>query len=238
MRILQTKKILRACYKYVRKLCFGKIAPDHGFEHAVIVAKLARVGLCDFVELGNLEKLLVMLAALMHDIDDPKVFKTENYANANAFLNTTILSSDDKALVIKMISLVSYSQNKNTISECNPKWFYIPRDADRIAGGGISGVERAIAFNSARPLIVDDDLLMFSEFPVNQESIKSKFNNMASGIKHRSLFEFYITNWYDRGVCASSSKKMQKLFTREYDDLLNFWVEQINLLIISFTFRA
>ncbi len=225
----QAQKILRSCIKFVWKLCRDeKIAPDHGYEHAIAVAKLARIGLSDFEELDCLDILLVMLAALMHDVDDSKIFNTQNYANARSFLETTILNRYEKEFVIKMISLVSYSQNKNRVPPEFPKWAFIPRDADRIAGGGLAGVERAIAFNSTRPLFVAADLQMFSKFPISRQDIQSKFENNLT--RQRSLFEFYITNWHDRGICASGSKKLQALFTSEYDALLDYWVAEINLL--------
>ena len=227
------KAILDACYAYVRDLCkINNIAPDHGYEHAVFVADLARNGLSDFSEITGLEFLLVMMAAFMHDIDDPKIFKTENYANANAFLDKQPLKQEDRQFVIKMISLVSYSQNKNTIPADLPRWALIPRDADRIAGGGQEGIERTLAFNAAtskRPIFTDDDLKSFGNFPVNRADIQRLFDSTTT--KQRSLFEFYTTNWHDRGVCASGSASLQKKFDLEYGILLDFWVEQVNAVV-------
>ena len=222
--------ILHACYAYVKKLCVN-VAPDHGYEHAVFVATIARIGLADFAELSELNYLLVMLAALMHDIDDPKIFNTVNYSNATAFLDSQpILTATDKQFVIRMISLVSYSQNKNTTPAEYPKWAFIPRDADRIAGGGQEGIDRTLAFNKAlacpRPVILPVDVQSFTTFPVDRQSIQRKYDSTTT--KQSSLFEFYITNWHDRGICASGSPALRKIFDVEYGVLLDFWVAQIN----------
>ncbi len=226
----QSQDILQSCEAYVQKLCVN-VAPDHGYEHAKFVANVARIGLADFAELSELNRLLVMLAALMHDLDDSKIFTTVNYSNATAFLDSQpMLTAADKQFVIRMISLVSYSQNKNTTPAEYPKWAFIPRDADRIAGGGQEGIERTLAFNKAlarpRPVVLPADVQLFTTFPVDRASIQSKYD--ATTTKQSSLFEFYITNWHDRGICASGSAALQKIFDAEYGVLLDFWVAQIN----------
>jgi hypothetical protein len=230
----KAKSIEQACYKYVFDLCTKeKIADDHGYPHAKHVAELAQIGLSDFSELGNKERLLVILAALMHDIDDPKVFKTSNYENATAFLRTTALSMDDQDFVITMIHLVSYSKNKNSVPSKFPTWAFIPRDADRIAGGGHAGIQRTIEFNEGlgcnkRPMILDTDLQRFnnSRFPIQPADVQELFDSTET--KQRSMFEFYITNWHDRGICASGSPKLRNIFDIEYKVLLDFWVGEVN----------
>jgi HD superfamily phosphodiesterase len=226
----QSRDILQSCENYVKTLCVN-VAPDHGYEHAIFVANVARLGLADFAELSDLNQLLVMLAALMHDIDDPKIFSTSNYSNATAFLDAQpMLTATDKQFVIRMISLVSYSQNKNTTPAEYPKWAFIPRDADRIAGGGQEGIDRTLAFNKVlerpRPVVLPEDIQLFSNFPVDRKDVQSKYTTTIT--KQRSLFEFYITNWHDRGICASGSPALQKIFDVEYGVLLDFWVAQIN----------
>lgn len=229
MKLKQAKEIESKCIEYVAKLCIN-VAPDHGLEHAVFVGNLARVGLSDFPEITTRQALLVMLAALMHDLDDAKIFKTENYENANTFLKTVRLRKRDKRLVIKMISLVSYSQNKNEIPALMPRWVLIPRDADRIAGGGQEGLDRTVEYNARlpvpRPLVTKKDVALFDKFPVSREDVRAKFDSSAT--KQSSLFEFYITNWHNRGVCASGSKQLQVIFEREYGILLDYWVGAIN----------
>ena len=234
MNFTKAEEIETACIAYIRALCVANnVAPDHGLEHAVFVGELAHIGLLDFTEITTSQALMVMLAALMHDLDDAKVFKTTGYANANAFLDTTPLSVDEKQFVVKMISLVSYSQNKNKIPDGIPKWAFIPRDADRIAGGGQEGIDRTLKYNarlpsdSMRPLITADDMRVFGNFPVDRRAVQGVFDR--SSTRQKSLFEFYITNWHDRGICASDSKRLRAIFDQEYGVLLDFWVEQINM---------
>jgi uncharacterized protein len=225
------EKIVSSCIDWVANLCAKhQIAPDHGLEHAISVAEWARIGLTDFPALEFNNVLLVLLAALMHDIDDAKIFATTDYANAVAFLQTTPFCEADRNLVIKMISLVSYSQNKNEVPNDMPKWAFIPRDADRIAGGGQCGIDRTIEYNAGlrapRPLVTEKDIALFDTFPVTRDDVQSKFNSETT--RQNSLFEFYITNWHNRGVCASGSRRLQELFERDYGILLDYWVAQIN----------
>ncbi len=229
-----TNMIVKSCIDWIADMCLKhKVAPDHGLEHAICVAEWARIGLTDFPDLDPKTTLLVLLAALMHDMDDAKIFATVDYANTVSFLQTTPLCVADCKLVIKMISLVSYSQNKNTMSESFPKWAYIPRDADRIAGGGQEGINRTIEYNARlpvpRPLVTKNDLALFSKFPICRVDVQAKFDSETT--RQSSLFEFYITNWHARGVCASGSKKLQAVFEREYGLLLDYWVAQINVCV-------
>jgi uncharacterized protein len=232
MDLKTAETILGKCAVFVYDLCTrNRIAPDHGYQHALHVLLLAHVGLSDFDELSISEALLVRLAALMHDIDDPKVFSTEDYSNARRFLASTPLSGSEQEKVIHMIALVSYSQNKNETPPELPKWMFIPRDADRITGGGANGIKRTIEFNQRHggcPLLVDEDVKMFESCGpvITADDVRNQFN--ASRTRKRSLFEFYITNWFNRGICASGGAKLKRMFALEYTFLLNFWVEQLN----------
>jgi HD superfamily phosphodiesterase len=233
---MEANAIEAKCIMFVMKLCQdANVAPDHGLEHALAVAKLALIGLEDFPELYSKQALLVILAALMHDIDDPKIFKTENYANAIAFLKTVRLRKKDRRLVIEMISLVSYSKNKNSIPDGLPRWALIPRDADRIAGGGQDGIDRTFEYNARlppdqrRPTVIRADLQMFDTYPIDRTDVMAKFD--AAETRQRSMFEFYITNWHARGVCASGSARLTAIFEREYGVLLDYWVDVINVML-------
>ncbi len=219
---------------YIFDLCAEhKIPPDHGFEHAVYVASLARLGLSDFPELSLKQHVLVQIAALLHDMDDPKVFLTSvgKYPNATACMTSVGILDEDQASVIQMIKLVSYSKNRNSVDPELPKWMYIPRDADRIAGGGYCGVKRTLEFNERDlklggcPFFVPGDLKMLNEYPVSDAAVRDLIQPTAATSKG-SLFQFYITDWANRGVCASGSAKLQKIFKSEYH-VLNSWITRL-----------
>jgi uncharacterized protein len=158
----------------LRKLCVEHNIPDdHGYYHAITVADNAEMSLNSIHKscVNSYYKIYyyhILIAALLHDIDDRKVFpNNKNYENAQMLLGKVGASDNDKSIIIKMISLVSASNNGNSDS-LNDKWLYIPRDADRIEAIGKIGIKRVIDFSmrhshyivtSETPLVLNDEEL-------------------------------------------------------------------------------
>lgn len=119
---------------------------DHGFEHACKVVNNAKLAISQF-NLSSENSLNVLLAALLHDIDDRKVIKSINYSGARTILkeldHAYNIGINNTNSVIEMIKLVSCSENGNKTNANIPSWYYIPRDADRIEALKIIGIKRA-----------------------------------------------------------------------------------------------
>lgn len=123
---------------------------DHGVEHVMKVFKHALLALehspyIDTLSLAQHQSIL--LAALLHEVDDRKLTTTVNYANARE-----ILSKLDKLvfypdLVICMIDLVSCSKNGNNSPDGTPPWMLFPRAADRIEAVGTNGTARCVEYS-------------------------------------------------------------------------------------------
>lgn len=202
---------------------------------------VARVGLCDFPTLSKKNKTLVCLAALMHDIDDRKIFpNSSNYDNARLFLGITLrlclMSKRDAYKVLRMIQLVSYSKNKNKVYPHDGLWMYLPRDADRVTAGGCMGITRTLEFNDHNatfgkcPMYTDADKQMILEAGFNQLDFNrfclnhfvEKFKD-AIETDRSSIFRFYLTDWVNREYCASRSPRLTRMLKKEYD-ILAKWV--------------
>ncbi len=65
---------------------------------------------------------MIYLSALLHDVDDHKLFNTTNNANARFFLNSKNIDSDTIEKICSVINSVSFSNNKRmkpaTIEGC------------------------------------------------------------------------------------------------------------------------
>lgn len=231
------------CIAYVWIVCaWHRIAPDHGFEHAVKVAKLALLGLKDFPGITNAQKLAVLLAALLHDMDDRKIFpQSVDYKYARCCLSILrslwLINQDDSELVIYMIKLVSFSANRNKVYPCDlPRlWVYLPRDADRIEAANI---KRTLEFNEKNksfgqcPLFTDAvlELLRSYGFDPDTLTIEQLFAIATAHAEcptnRESLLRFYITDWFHRFACASGSPAMEKMmFDGSY--VLAMWFRMI-----------
>lgn len=120
----------------------NKIPEDHGLAHAIAVAGNAKKGAVDF-ELTDEQYMAVILAALLHDIEDRKFVASKNLSGTKYILQELELTQDIIDLIIRMIFLVSCSKNGIDIDHSVPKWYYIPRDADRLEALGPIGIQRA-----------------------------------------------------------------------------------------------
>ena len=124
--------------KYIETL-FQNNAGGHDAAHAMRVYENALM-IAETEKGCDLE--IVALAALLHDADDHKLFKTQNNENARAFLAGQKTDKTDE--IILAINSVSFSQNRgkrpNTIEG------KIVQDADRLDAIGAVGIARTFAF--------------------------------------------------------------------------------------------
>ena len=133
-----------------------KVDEGHGINHALIVYEHARKALeAEDYKLTEDEKLSVLLAGLLHDLDDPKLvdpIHSKNYTNTKKLLNQVLEHSWNKDniidLILQMISYVSTSSNGNVIPEPakTKPWLLIPRYADRLEALGSIGLIRCWQF--------------------------------------------------------------------------------------------
>lgn len=109
------------------------IDDGHTYQHAVDVINngINAIKYDKKLNLVNDYKLAILLACLLHDVDDRKFFDSKFYDNAFMILKKTQVEEYIVKLVIEMIDLVSCSKNKNNTANIE-KWKLIPRDADRI----------------------------------------------------------------------------------------------------------
>ena len=137
-----------------------KMPESHGLSHCLTV-------------LGNMEKtiasaaevhrplltpdrlLTLRLAALLHEADDHKYFKTSsNFENAKQICEEVIPDSLETketiiSEVVKMISLVSASANGNSVPEVarTDPTFLWPRYCDRLESIGVVGAVRCYQYS-------------------------------------------------------------------------------------------
>ena len=84
----------------------------HGMEHINRVIDLA----VKFAEREDCDKNIVILGALLHDVDDYKVFGDKNQeelTNTNIILNQLEIDNNMKELVLDIVSKIGYSKLLN-----------------------------------------------------------------------------------------------------------------------------
>ena len=145
---MSESKIINKAVEYVRELFVGN-SDGHGADHTMRVYYNAKKIMESYPEADS---FVISLAALLHDADDHKLFKTENNANARTFLSRMEVSSDKADFICEVINGVSFSQNRGKIPETLEG--KIVQDADRLDAIGAIGIARTFAYGGkvGRPL--------------------------------------------------------------------------------------
>ena len=133
---------------YIRQL-FAANAGGHDVQHTLRVRRNAmRIA----SEEPGCDALVVELAALLHDADDPKLFPSAGNENARAFLTHAGVDAETAERVCAAVNAVSFSKNKSRVPETIEG--KIVQDADRLDAIGAVGVARTFAYGGehGRPM--------------------------------------------------------------------------------------
>ena len=143
--------------RYIEEL-FRDDFGGHGADHSLRVYRNA-MAIAD--KEPSCDRTVVMLAALLHDADDHKLFRTENNANARRFLEENGMGKEKADEICRAINSVSFSQNgakaPDTLEE------RIVQDADRLDAIGAVGIARTFAYGGEHGRPLEDSLKHFHE---------------------------------------------------------------------------
>ena len=150
-------KIVKEAMEYVRTLFQGN-SDGHDFDHTMRVY-------CTAMEIAETEprcdKLIVALAALLHDAVDYKLFETKNNANARIFLDSQNVDEATKVRICMAINSVSFSKNRGKCPELLEG--KIVQDADRLDAIGAIGIARTFAYGGKHGRSLDSSIEHFHE---------------------------------------------------------------------------
>ena len=102
---------MEAARTYIKRL-FQNNAGGHDAEHTL---RVYRNALLIAGQEPGCDLEIVLLAALLHDADDHKLFDTRNNANARPFLEEQNVDPNKAERIIAAINAVSFSQNRAMI---------------------------------------------------------------------------------------------------------------------------
>lgn len=141
---MKEQQLFSTVEAYIRQLFAGE-SSGHDAEHTL---RVYRTALRIQQEEGG-DRLIVGLAALLHDADDRKLFNTaDTLANARAFLSAQNIAPDTTEQICAAIRSVSFkgtdTQRPATLEGC------IVQDADRLDAIGAIGIARAFAYGGAK----------------------------------------------------------------------------------------
>lgn len=211
------------CRKVEDLLSTVSICKSHGYDHMIAVMNNAIEAVKE-LDIPDIDKEAICLAALLHDVDDHKFFHTENYENARKILD----GHPRTDLVIEMIDLVSSFKNKDHI--VSPEWKMIPRYCDRLEAIGEIGLERVIQYNTTmnRPTHVSTTIAVYTQEEldavVTEERYESYNGNSNSMIDHfydkLLQIKFPIHNKYIQRIAAQRKQIMANYVLMYWHNLL------------------
>ena len=170
---------------YIRELFRGN-AGGHDVDHMLRVRRNAeRIA----AEEPGCDHQVVVLAALLHDADDPKLFHTENNGNARAFLEENRVPDELTEKIIDTINAVSFSRNCGRI----PKTIEgrIVQDADRLDAMGAVGIARTFAYGGEHGRPLSDSIRHFyDKLLLLKDMINTETGKRLAEKRHEYLKEF------------------------------------------------
>ena len=140
---------------YITELYRGN-SDGHDLDHSMRVYHTAMKIAANY---SGCDLTVVALGALLHDVDDHKLFNTENNANARKFMECNNVTGAKADEICEVINAVSFSKNKDR----DPATLEgkIVRDSDRLDAMGAVGIARTFAYGGKNGRSLDDSIQHF-----------------------------------------------------------------------------
>ena len=167
--------IIDKCLEFVKDF-FKNEYSGHDFYHTYRVYNIAKK--IAVKEKANSE--IVMLAALLHDVDDIKISPNtyENKDHARNFLKINNIDSNTINLICNIIDEISYKGTDSVIpTTIEGK---IVQDADRLDAIGAIGIARAFAYGGNHNRVMYDSTIK-PNLEMNEEEYR---NHVSTTINH------------------------------------------------------
>ncbi len=167
--------IIDKAISYVKKF-FEEEFSGHDYYHTLRVYNLAQY----IANVEKCDKEIVLLSALLHDVDDYKIVgkEAEPFYNAKKFLKSENYPENKIEIICHIISQVSFKgKNKVTPDTIEGK---IVQDADRLDAIGAIGIARAFTYGGNHKIPIHIPNMDYKEEMTEEEHYK----NVGTTINH------------------------------------------------------
>jgi len=209
---LEEQKVLEEARQYIEKL-FSSDSSGHDAEHSLRVYRMA-VRIASEEEGANV--YLVALAALLHDVDDVKLFPDHRfYENAYSFMSKEGVPLALQERVTRIISQVSF-KGKDTMKPDTLEG-EIVQDADRLDAIGAIGIGRAFAYGGShhRKLYDPNEKPMME---MDEATYRSRHSSTITHFYEKLLLLKDMMNTKAAKRIAEHRQKVMKDFLREFQE--------------------
>jgi len=178
-------ELIESAIEYIKDL-FQNKSDGHDAGHSMRVYKNALL-IAEHEPACNLR--IVSLAALLHDVDDHKLFQTVNNENARKFLETHEIESKEIDEICEVINSVSFSKNRGR----RPATLEgkIVQDADRLDALGAIGIARTFLYGGKHDRPFEDSLQHFyDKLLLLRDEINTSFARKIAENRHDFMLSF------------------------------------------------
>ena len=155
LKMLDNERLIQDTKDYIAEV-FKNNVGGHDAAHSLRVYKNALL-IAEKEPSCNLA--VVTLAALLHDVDDHKLFDTENNANARAFMEGKNVPDKLIEEICEVINAVSFSKNRGRQPETIEGM--VVQDADRLDALGAIGIARTFSYGGEHGRSLEDSIKHF-----------------------------------------------------------------------------
>lgn len=195
------------------KEIFRNDSSGHDYWHSVRVCKNAiRISECE----GG-DRTVISLAAILHDVDDGKLFKTVGYKNARDIMTRSGVSHYIQNIVVDIISEVSFRGVQSVVpSTIEGK---IVQDADRLDALGAIGIARTFAFGGSKNLdIYDPDIP-----PLYIENRMDYIECKSNSVNHFYEKLFLLKSMMNTETARKIAEKRDRYMHEYLDEFMHEW---------------
>ena len=136
---------------------------------------------------------ITVLAALLHDADDHKLFATENNANARAFLQNRKVPEEQIEMICRIINSVSFSKNKDKRPDTIEAM--IVQDADRLDAMGAVGIARTFAFGGEHGRPMNESIQHFYDKLLRLKDLMNTETGKQLAEKRHTFLEIFLQEY-------------------------------------------
>ncbi|MBQ1826433.1 MAG: HD domain-containing protein [Erysipelotrichaceae bacterium] len=185
----------------------------HDFYHTLRVYRLAM----NIAEREECDRLIVALAALLHDVDDYKLVKDqkEPYENARGFLKKHGFDEDTVSGIIHIIEQVSFKGSDSAVPDSIEGM--IVQDADRLDAIGAIGIARTFAYGGSHDQPIYDPEISVIE-NMNGEQYLSHEGTTVNHFHEKLLLLKDMMNTRAARELAENRHKVMEDFLAEFYD--------------------
>ena len=183
------QQIIDEAIQYIKNL-FADNADGHDASHTMRVYRNA-LQIADTEPAAD--RLIVSLAALLHDADDHKLFATENNANARRFLARQGVDSETANRICEVINAVSFSKNRGKRPDTVEAM--IVQDADRLDAIGAIGIARTFAFGGQRGRPPEASIAHFHEKLLLLKGLMNTGRARELAESRHAFMEQFLLEW-------------------------------------------